>query len=33
MEKGIPKYNIDFKKEGQDHFFLHINDRADTVFT
>lgn len=29
MEKGIPKYNIDFKKEGQDHFFLHIKDRSD----
>jgi len=36
MEKIIPKYNIDFKKEGQDHFFLHVKDRTDkstTAFT
>lgn len=33
MEKGIPKYNIDFTKEGQDHFFLYIKDRADNSGT
>lgn len=28
MEERIPKYDIDFRKEGQDHFFLHLHDKA-----
>ncbi|RFS15026.1 helix-turn-helix domain-containing protein [Emticicia sp. C21] len=30
MEERIPKCNTDFRKEGQDQFFLYIHDKVDT---
>lgn len=29
MEEIIPTYNIDFRKDGQDHFFLHLKEKND----
>jgi AraC-like DNA-binding protein len=29
MEERIPKYNIDFRKADQDHFFLHVQQKTD----
>lgn len=29
MENAIPKYNIDFRRKGQEHFFLYVKELAD----